>query len=88
MIGKSLSENLVNEGVSASSGKSLIIALIFLCASFNEKSTFAFDVRVIETIDKLSYDFESIFLTFSKDAIASSIFLVTVFSTSLGEAPG
>ena len=79
---------MVNEGVSASSGKSLIMALILRCASFIEIFTSAFEVNVMDTVDKLSYDLASIFLMFSKEATASSIFLVTVFSISLGDAPG
>ena len=88
IIGKSLSENFVNEGGSVSFGKSLRIAFILRWASFIETSTLAFEVNVIDTIERLSYDLDSIFFMFSKDAIASSTFLVTVFSISLGEAPG
>ena len=32
----------------------VMIAFIFRCASFIEKSTFAFEVKVMDTIDKLS----------------------------------
>jgi hypothetical protein len=37
-------------------------------------STLASEVNVIDTIERLSYDFESIFLMFSKEEIASSTF--------------
>jgi hypothetical protein len=53
-MGKSLNENLLNEGVLALSGKSLIMAFIFRWASFNEISTLAFVFKVIDTVDKLS----------------------------------
>ena len=56
IIGKSLKENFDNEGVLASSGKSLIIALIFRCASFSETFTSASVVNSIVTVDKLSND--------------------------------
>jgi hypothetical protein len=42
----------------------------------------------METVDKLSYESESLFFDVFQEATASSIFFVTVFSTSDGEAPG
>ncbi len=54
IIGMSLNENLFSEGVFASSGKSLIIALIFRCASFMEISTLALEVNVMDTTERLS----------------------------------
>jgi hypothetical protein len=56
-----------------------MMAFILRCASFR-KVNFAFVFSVMETVDKLSYERESIFDVF-KEATASSIF-VTVFSTS------
>ncbi len=88
ITGKSSRENLLNDGVFTSSGNSERIAFTLRCASFNEMSIFAASVKVMVTVDKLSKDTELIFLMFSIDDTASSIFLVTVFSTSLGEAPG
>ena len=85
IIGISLNENLVSAGGSASSGKSPRMAFTFRWASFIETSTSAPDINVTVTIERLSYDLESIFLIFSNEATASSIFLVTVFSISLGE---
>ncbi|MOA50638.1 hypothetical protein D3C78_1736830 [compost metagenome] len=48
----------------------------------------AASVKVMVTVDKLSNETALIFLMFSIEDTASSIFLVTVFSTSAGEAPG
>jgi hypothetical protein len=51
-MGKSLKENLLNDGALASF--SHIIAFILRCASFNETSTSADEFSVIDTVDKLS----------------------------------
>src|SRR5690606_1464358 len=88
IIGISSKENLFKDGVLASSGKSLIAELIFRCASVSKKLTSAPSFNVTITIEAPSKEVDSIFFTISKDATASSIFLVTVFSTSVGEAPG
>src|SRR4051812_20233668 len=88
MIGKSSRENLVNDGAFASVGRSDNIAFTLRCAPCRAISTFASLFNSIVTVDKLSEDLEMIFLIFSMDATASSIFLVIVLSTSLGEAPG
>ncbi|MNT69997.1 hypothetical protein D3C72_2083500 [compost metagenome] len=64
------------------------MAFTLRCASFKDKSTFALAVSVMVTIDTPSNDVELIFFTFSIEDTASSTFLVTVFSTSLGDAPG
>ncbi|MNX99024.1 hypothetical protein D3C86_1314540 [compost metagenome] len=88
ITGKSSKENLLKDGVFTSSGKSERMAFTFRCASFNEMSILALSVKVMVTVDKLSNETAFIFLMFSIDDTASSIFLVTVFSTSAGEAPG
>ena len=88
MIGKSSKENLLREGASTSSGRSAKIAFTLRCASFKAKSTSAPSFNCTIITDKLSYDDDSTFFTFSKDPTASSIFRVTDVSTSLGEAPG
>jgi hypothetical protein len=58
--GKSLKENLLKDGALASLGKSLMMAFILRCASFR-KVNFCFVFSVMETVDKLSYERESIF---------------------------
>src|SRR5690606_16617005 len=88
IIATSSNENLLKDGVSASSGKSFITALIFRWASVSKKFTSAPVLSVIITTDTLSIDFDSIFLTFSSEETASSITLVTDVSTSDGAAPG
>ena len=88
IMGRSLSENLLSDGGSTSSGKSFSIAFILRCASFKDSFSSASEVRVKLTVESPSKDFDSIFLTFSTEEMASSIFLVTEFSTSLEEAPG
>ncbi|MNL17881.1 hypothetical protein D3C87_1390020 [compost metagenome] len=81
-------ENLLKDGVLASSGKSFITALILRCASVKRKLTSAPVFNVIITTETLSIDFVSIFFTFSKDDTASSITFETEVSTSDGAAPG
>ena len=86
-IGKSERENLLNDGSLASLGKSALIALILRCASLRVLSTFASLVSCTTTTERLSYEYDCIFLIFSKAETASSIFFVTVLSISEGEAP-
>jgi hypothetical protein len=63
-----------------------MMAFILRCASFIEIFTSALDVNVIETEDKLSKDLESIFFDVFQGRNRIFNLLVTVFSTSLGDA--
>ena len=64
------------------------MALILRWASVNRKFTSAPSFKVIMTTETFSMEVDSNFLILSKEETASSIFLVTVFSTSVGDAPG
>ena len=88
MTGTSEELNLERTGASASSGRLDSIALSLRCASCKARliSVSCLNSRV--TVETLSKDVERMLVTFSIEETASSIFLVTLFSTSAGEAPG
>ena len=65
-----------------------MILFTFRCASCNVLSTSALYVSSTFTIEIPSCEVDVILFTPSKALTASSIFVVTEFSTSLGEAPG
>src|SRR5688500_15313664 len=88
MIGRSSKSNLPKVGASASSGKRERMAFTLRCASCKLRSTLVPCFRLITITEKLSCEVLLMDSTFSKEDSASSISLVTEFSTSEGEAPG
>ena len=79
---------LDSTGARASLGNNCWAAFTFLCASCNARSIFADCSNSIVTTETPSAEVDLTALTLSRLDTASSMYFVTEFSASCGEAPG